>query len=101
MNEGSIKIILAIIGLLGTIITYVLVPYIKSKTTENQRDNIYNLVLIAVRAAEQIYNMSGQGKLKKEYVIEYLNSKGVKVTIEDLDVFIEAAVLELTIIENM
>ena len=101
MNEGSIKIILAIIGLLGTIITYVLVPYIKSKTTENQRDNIYNLVLIAVRAAEQIYNMSGQGKLKKEYVIEYLNSKGVKVTIEDLDVFIEAAVRELTIIENM
>ena len=101
MNEGSIKIILAIIGLLGTIITYVLVPYIKSKTTENQRDNIYNLVLIAVRAAEQIYNMTGQGKLKKEYVIEYLNSKGVKVTIEDLDVFIEAAVLELTIIESM
>ena len=101
MDQGAVKIILALIGLLGTIVTYVLVPYIKSKTTEKQRDNIYNLVLIAVRAAEQIYNMTGQGKLKKEYVIEYLNSKGVKVTIEDLDVFIESAVLELTIIQNM
>ena len=101
MNDGLVKIILALIGLLGTIVTYVLVPYIKSKTTEKQRDNIYNLILIAVRAAEQIYNNSGQGKLKKEYVITYLNSRGIKLTIEDLDLFIEAAVLELNIVQNV
>ena len=101
MNEGIVKIILALITLLGTIVTYVLVPYLKSKTTEKQRDNIYNLVLIAVRAAEQIYNVSGQGKLKKEYVIRYLNSKGIKLTVEDLELFIEAAVLELNIIQNV
>lgn len=99
MNDGMVKIILALIGLLGSIITYVLVPYLKSKTTEKQRDNIYVVVLLAVRAAEQIYNTSGQGKFKKEYVIKYLNSKGIKLTVEDLNMFIEAAVKELKIIE--
>ena len=84
MNEGVVKIILALITLLGTIVTYVLVPYIKSKTTEKQRDNIYNLTLLAVKAAEQIYNSSGQGKFKKEYVVRYLNSKGIKLTVVDL-----------------
>ena len=37
MDEGLVKIILAVISLLGTIITVVLVPYLKSKTTEKQR----------------------------------------------------------------
>ena len=45
MDDGTLKIILAVISLLGTIVTVVLVPYIKSKTTEKQRDNIYTLNL--------------------------------------------------------
>lgn len=97
MNEGLVKIILALIALLSTIITYVLVPYIKSKTTEKERSNIYTLVMLAVQAAEQIYLQPGQGKKKKEYVINYLNSKGIKLTVEDLDMMIEAAVKELNI----
>lgn len=99
MNEGLIKIILALITLLSTIITYLLVPYLKSKTTEKQRNNIYTLVMLAVQAAEQIYFKPGQGKDKKTYVVNYLSSKGVKLTVEDLDLFIEAAVKELNLIQ--
>ena len=73
----------------------------KSKTTEKQRDNIYTLVLLAVRAAEQIFNTEGQGLLKKEFVVDYLNSKGIKISIEDLEIFIEAAVKELEIINRI
>lgn len=97
MNEGLVKIILALIALLSTIITYVLVPYLRSKTTEKQRSNIYTLVMLAVQAAEQIYIKQGEGQKKKEYVIGYLSSKGIKLTIEDLDMMIEAAVKELNI----
>lgn len=97
MDEGLVKIILAIISLLGTIVTVVLVPYIKSKTTEKQRDNIYTIVTLAVSAAEQIYFKPGEGKKKKEYVVNYLSSKGIKLTVEDLNVFIESAVKELNI----
>ncbi|MDU5080211.1 phage holin, LLH family [uncultured Tissierella sp.] len=100
MNEGLVKIILGLIGLLGTIVTYVLVPYLKSKTTKEQRENIYFLVSLAVQAAEQIYIKPGQGEKKKEYVINYLNSRGIKLTVEDLNIFIEAAVKELNIIQD-
>lgn len=102
MDEGLVKIILAVIGLLGTIITVVVVPYLRSRTTEIQRDNIYNIVMLAVQAAEQIYFKPGEGEMKKKYVINYLGSKGIKLTIEDLNIFIEAAVNEMnTIKENL
>ena len=100
MDEGLVKIILGVISLLGTIITVVLVPYLKSKITEKQRDNIYTIVSLAVSAAEQIYFKPGEGEKKKEFVINYLSSKGIKLTIEDLNIFIEAAVKELNIIQS-
>ena len=107
MNEGMLKIILALIGLLGTIITYVLVPWVKTKTTKEQnvntlilRDEVSFWVSVAVNAAEQIYREKGQGKLKKEYVIDFLTSKGINITIQELDVLIEAAVKELNIVQK-
>ena len=100
MDEGLVKIILAVISLLGAIITVVVVPYFKSKTTSTQRENIYTIVRLAVSAAEQIYSKPGQGQDKKEYVVNYLSSKGIKLTVEDLNVMIEAAVLEINIIQN-
>ena len=100
MNEGLVKIILAVIGLLSAVVTGILIPYIRSKTTETQRGNVYTLVTLAVQAAEQIYFKPGQGEKKKEYVIKYLGSKGIKLTVEDLNILIEAAVKELNIWQN-
>lgn len=88
-------IIKVIIPILGAIITYLIVPLIKQKTTKEQRENIYFWVTVAVQAAEQIYKEKSQGKLKKEYVIEFLSQKGVDITMKELDVLIEAAVKEL------
>jgi len=87
-----------IIPILGAIITYVLVPFFKSKTTKEQRDNIYFWVKIAVQAAEMIYAEKGQGKLKKQYVLEFLTSKGINITSAELDMLVESAVKELNII---
>lgn len=82
--------------LAGAIITCVLVPYIKSKTTAEQQKEINAWVKIAVSAAEQIYTGSGRGEEKKAYVLEWLRSHGVTVDDEKLDAMIEAAVYELT-----
>lgn len=101
MDEGLVRIILAVIALLSAAITGVVVPYLKSKTTATQRDNIYTIVTLAVSAAEQIYFKPGEGEKKKEYVINYLYSKGIKLTIEDLNIFIEAAVKELNLIQQL
>lgn len=88
-------IVVALIGVLGTVITTVLVPYFKSKTTESQRDNIYFWVKIAVEAAEKIYKESGAGAKKKEYVKNFLAEHGIILDEKEVDVVIESAVLQM------
>ena len=80
-------IIKIIIPLLCMVITYYLIPYLKEK-------KLYNAVVIAVQAAEQIYSGSGRGKLKFEYVKEWIKGK-FNVSDEDLKNIIESAVFEL------
>ena len=48
-------IIEAVFALLAAIITAIVIPYIKSKTTASQQAEINAWVKIAVTAAEQIY----------------------------------------------
>ena len=90
-------IVKVIIPILGAILTYLIVPLILQKTTKQQRENVYFWVTVAVQAAEMIYKEKGQGKLKKEYVVDFLVSKGINITIQELDVLIEAAVQELNL----
>ena len=57
-------------------------------------DEIVKWVNVAVEAAEQIYNGSGQGKEKFAYVSEWI-SKKFKISETDLKNIIESAVYEL------
>lgn len=95
MNNVTIEIMTILISLVGALIGYLLIPYIKSKTTAEQQQNVMFWVRVAVSAAEQIYKEKGQGKQKKEYVLEFLGSIGLKITEEEADVLIEAIVQEL------
>ena len=52
-------ILQAVAALLATIITAVVVPYVKSRTTASQQAQINAWVRIAVSAAEQIYSDPG------------------------------------------
>lgn len=89
-------IIEAVIALIGVVITAIVIPYIRSKTTVAQQQQINNWVKIAVAAAEQIYIGTGRGTEKKAHVIAFLNSKGVTIDVESVDAMIESAVYELT-----
>jgi len=84
-----------LISLIGVLVGSLLIPYLKSKTTTEQQANILFWVSVAVKAAEQIYKEKGQGKLKKEYVLEFLAGLGLKITEEEADILIEAIVREL------
>ena len=88
-------IIEAVAALIGVIITAVVIPYIKSKTTTQQQAQINAWVKIAVAAAEQIYKGSGRGEEKKEYVINWLEERGFTLDEDELDALIESAVYEL------
>lgn len=88
-------VIQAIIGLVTALMALFVIPFIKSRTTAAQRVELLAWVDIAVAAAEQLFNSSGAGKEKKQYVIEFLESKGFKVDEAAIDNTIEAAVYGL------
>ena len=96
MTFDITPIVEAIVAVVCAVVTCVLIPYIKSKTTTEQQKEINAWVKIAVAAAEQIYTGSGRGEEKKAYVLEWLRSHGVTVDDEKLDAMIEAAVYDLT-----
>ena len=77
------------------VITAIVIPYIRSKTTAQQQTEINAWVRIAVSAAEQIYVGSGRGQEKKAYVINWLAEHGVTLDETRLDAMIEAAVYDL------
>ena len=89
------QIVIALIGVLTTVLTTVVIPYYKAKTTAQQRDNVYFWVKIAVEAAEKIYKETGMGAAKKEYVKQFLSDHNIILDEAQLDVVIESAVLQM------
>ena len=92
-------IINAVIALVATIISVVVVPKVKKlleeKLSKEQRENLISMVRIAVKAAEQIYG-SKTGEQKKNFVLSYLNSKGINFDIDDVSQMIESEVYNLS-----
>ena len=82
----------AVIALIAAVVTAFVIPWVKSKTTAAQREEINSWVKIAVTAAEQIYSGVGKGKEKKAYVLKFLEEKNLKIDEESVDLMIESAV---------
>ena len=69
MNIDLTPILQAIIALLAALVTYKLIPWIKSKTTAQQQANLSAVIKMLVFAAEQLYG-ANQGEQKLQYVKE-------------------------------
>ena len=101
MTIDLTRILLAIIALIGSIISTFLIPLIKakldvekSKLSENQAALLRLAVTMAVTAAEQIYK-SEEGQQKKAYVLNLLRQQGYDVDSAAIDAAVEAIVYEL------
>lgn len=88
-------IINAAIKLIGLLIAVFVIPWIKGKIDAQKLEKIMGWVKIAVNAAEQMYTEAKMGEKKKEYVLNFLASKGYTLDPEKIDAMIEAAVYEL------
>ncbi len=108
MDFDVTSILSILITVLGTVITGFLIPWLKSKTNDENWITITSWAQTFVKCAEQIYNDQG-GEQKKQYVYtrlqEELNKLGIKFSEEELNAAIEEAVFNLTggqleIIEN-
>ena len=89
------QIVVAVIGLLGIILTSVVVPLIKSKLTDAQWQMVRAYAIAGVQAAEIIFNAQGQGEAKLRWVSEYITNQclahGIKIDAETVRVAIENA----------
>ena len=91
-------IVLAVIALIGAVITTVFIPLIKTQISGDRAAQLSDTVNVFVKAAEQLYG-AGHGEAKLAYVADALERSGVSVDVTDtadaVRAMIEAAVLEL------
>lgn len=108
MNTAIFNLIIALIPVIGAIITTYLIPYLKSKTTAQDAENIKHQIEImkeqyetaekwvakAVEAAEVLFPGEKQGINKREWVIDFIDKEMNKekevITKEQIRVLLEA-----------
>lgn len=78
----------ALILLLGAVITYFLVPFLKNRLGEYW-------TLYAVKAAELLYPGPGHGEEKRLYVTEFLKKYHIVVDEQKIRILIEAMVYQI------
>ena len=95
MTIDITDIIVAFIGLIGVIITSVVIPYFKAKTSKEHWDIITQYAYAGVQAAEIIFNATGKGEEKLKYVMDYIQKKcaekHIKIDMDTIRIAIENA----------
>ncbi len=98
-NINLTPIIEAVIALISVIFTVYILPklraYLQEKLSAEQRKTLAEVVGVAVKAAEKLYG-SKMGVEKKQYVLNYLENKGIQFDIEEVENLIESFVYELS-----
>lgn len=90
------QIIVGVIGLVSLVLTGVLIPFLRSRMSAAQLEQLDYWVQVLVAAAETMYTAGGTGEAKKAWVYEQLQRCGIKFDVVAVDAAIEAAVRELT-----
>lgn len=104
MDERLFNVIITFIPVIGAIITYFVVPYIKTAISTDKLEQYKEWASLAVKCAEMIFTEKGMGTDKKQYVVDFLNnmfnSKKVVLSEEQITVLIESAVKEMKSLES-
>ncbi len=89
------RIVLSALGLIAGTVTAFLIPLIRSKLSETQREKLRFWINVAVNAFEQTIRGEGMGEKRKAAVLEFLHSRGITVNTDEIDAMIEAEVNKL------
>ena len=97
MENVMYQILSLVLTIIGLIVTYYVVPILRSKVSDEKLSTVEMWVNIAVAAAEQmkVAGLFPDGQEKKEFVLQFIRDKGLTITDEELDALIEAAVYEI------
>lgn len=98
INIDMTQVFLGVISLITIIITSIVVPWIKSKTTAAQQDTIRTLATVAVYAAQQLFG-NGNNDEKKAYALqqvsESLKKYHINLTSDEISTYIEGALKDI------
>jgi LL-H family phage holin len=98
MNEITFDILKIVVSVCAALTTVYLVPYIKTLKDDKRYEALADMIIVAVRAAEQTIG-SGQGAIKKSEVLgimdRWMEEHGIVVTEDQLDQLIECAVFQM------
>ena len=99
MNDSIFNALLGIIPVIGAIITYFIVPYMRTSIDSAKLHQYKEWAALAVKAAELLWRETGHGDDKKAYVAGFLNrmfnSGTTVITQEQIDILIESAVKQM------
>ena len=104
MDENLFNIILLLIPVIGSVITYFVVPYLKTVINNENLKQYKEWTTLTVKCAEMLFPERNMGENKKEYVINFLNNmfnkNKVVITEKQIEVLVEACVKELRLQQN-
>ena len=96
MNEVLFNVLLFITILCLTALTGTIIPWLKAQIHDSEYSELLDAVEQAIRKAEQKIKGVKQGAVKKAQVVaflrDWLGRHSIKITEEQLDTLIEAAV---------
>lgn len=92
MNDTLFHILEIVITAFVTIVARYLIPILITELKNSKHEWVYTIVMVAVRAAEQIIQEHGAGERKYELAMRLIRDAGVKMTDEQLNSLIESAV---------
>ncbi len=81
-------------AIMMALVTYWLVPVLKGRYSKQQLQSAYDMVKIAVKAAEQMKEVQ-TGEEKKLFTLTFLRNRGIAIDDKELNNMIESAVFEL------
>ena len=92
MNEILFNLFTAVAIAAVTAVVRYLIPYIITALKESKHELAANIALTAVRAVEQMIMAPGSGERKYALAFDLIKQSGLKLTDEQIQVLIEAAV---------
>lgn len=99
MNDLTFMLLKVVVSICAAMITAYVIPYIKTLKEDARFAGVIDMIELAVRAAEQTIREQGQGKAKKAEVIRFVSDwmakNGIRITDEELNALIEAAVYQM------
>lgn len=98
-EDFIINIVLAVFSVVAAVVSFYVVPFLKSKIGAQQYEKLLYFIKLAVRSAEQLFDASDNEE-KKKYVLNAVKnmletSLNINLTDEQLDTLIEGIVHEV------